>query len=188
MHDRNMEDRTMDSIECFMIERTDLFREELRRYHGGESGKCPAHPLGYHNADLVICQARAAPKEQRGGGRRDDFPHDDPRWPTRCDRCGYQFTPTDEWQHNLLALYRCPGGTLVTLNDAPIGAMYYADWMRTPGPDGHSLAVVLPPDRHIWLIDARSSNCTRPKDKHYCWCRHGTPPNVTVDKTPEPGT
>ena len=46
---------------------------------------------------------------------------------------------------------------------------------------GH-LYVILP-NGAGWAIDSRSSNCTRPTDKiHRCWVRHGTPPNITVDK------
>lgn len=86
-----------------------------------------------------------------------------------------------------------------------IGAMYYCDWLDeyghkgpsdkphdrswvTPGlprayqpTDGKYLAVVTPGG--TWIIDSRCSNCTLPNDnEHHCWVRHGTPPNVTVDK------
>jgi hypothetical protein len=33
------------------------------------------------------------------------------------------------------------------------------------------------------MIDSRASNCTLPNDReHKCWIRHGTPPDLTVDK------
>lgn len=74
------------------------------------------------------------------------------------------------------------------INAAP-GAMWYADWMlevddnwNYAGPDGHCL-VVRCPNGSDWMIDGRASNCTLPNDKnHKCWVRHGTPPNITVDK------
>jgi len=34
-----------------------------------------------------------------------------------------------------------------------------------------------------WDIDSRASNCTLPNDNvHRCWVRHGTAPDITVDK------
>lgn len=42
---------------------------------------------------------------------------------------------------------------------------------------------VVCPDGVWWDIDSRSNNCTMRTDKiHHCWVRHGTPPNITVDK------
>lgn len=79
------------------------------------------------------------------------------------------------------------------------------------GADGHSITVRCPGD-HDWAVDGRASNCTEtcvhcgheyhehnypsgghrafdcdgyePRDSgaHRCWVRHGTAPNVTVDK------
>jgi len=99
-----------------------------------------------------------------------------------------------------------------TLRNLEPGAMYYADWYDWPeakGPDGRALIVILPPDGHPWHVDGRANNCDSPcatcghryyehnaaaKDRafkcdryvdakpHKCWVRHGTPPNVHVDK------
>ena len=43
---------------------------------------------------------------------------------------------------------------------APVGAMWYADWLSEyhAGPDGRAL-VVMCPGGHEWLIDGRASNC-----------------------------
>lgn len=83
------------------------------------------------------------------------------------------------------------------------GAMYYADWLQVEahtkwarkengvdveiphpwgvGPDGKVLLVVTPGGS--WNIDSRASNCGKPIDNvHRCWVRHGTPPEITVDK------
>lgn len=81
------------------------------------------------------------------------------------------------------------------INSAPPGAMHYMPWIEkrldeTPpsigcyyhkGPDGRVLGVQTPGGH--WIIDSRCSNCTKKDDNvHSCWVRHGTPPNITVDK------
>lgn len=80
---------------------------------------------------------------------------------------------------------RTDTGELMTLRDAPPGAMWDAWWYSESfkGPDGMCLVVKCPPDGTEWLIDSRASNCTMPNDnEHNCWIRHGAPPNITVDK------
>lgn len=73
------------------------------------------------------------------------------------------------------------GLDFLTLDQLPPGAMWYADWYKRKGPDGHHLIVKTPGG--IWHIDGRANNCTRPNDKeHYCWVRHGVPPDITIDK------
>jgi hypothetical protein len=73
---------------------------------------------------------------------------------------------------------RVDTGEVMAFRDAPPGAMVQFDW---------GLTVKLPNGRS-WNIDGEASNCDRKGDKsHRCWCRHGTPPNLTVDKTPESG-
>ncbi len=82
-------------------------------------------------------------------------------------------------------VYDTPSGELEP------GCMYWAEegtgdaihtaqtWDNFTGP---ALMVVCPNGRH-WNIDSRASNCTMPDDKlHRCWCRHGEPPMITVDK------
>lgn len=67
-------------------------------------------------------------------------------------------------------------------NKIPIGAMWYSDedYYRK-GPDGRSLFVETPGG--TWNIDMRASNCGLPNDDvHFCWCRHGVPPDIYVDK------
>lgn len=77
-------------------------------------------------------------------------------------------------------------GELLTHEDMPVGAMWYLPhYERYPhfcGPDGKSL-VVRVPGNYDWMVDMRCSNCTRREDNsHRCWIRHGTPPNIHVDK------
>jgi hypothetical protein len=54
------------------------------------------------------------------------------------------------------------------------------------GMDGRILNVVCP-GGFMWAIDTYCSNCTRRDEPHSCWCRHGEPPFVTVNKIPNPG-
>lgn len=45
-------------------------------------------------------------------------------------------------------------------------------------PDGTKVGGV-----HRWDVDTRASNCDMKQDRmHRCWVRHGTIPNITVDK------
>ncbi len=197
-------------IDCFFIERTSLFREELRRYCSSyENGKqadrdkCSVHPHGYHNAQVVICEARelqlAPEHSEYGGGDAEclgihELAHDDLRWPQSCC-CGYVFQSDDTWQHHFHRLMKAPDGKLYALRkgELPPGAMFYSDWWQHPSPvDGHSLSVVLP-DGHIWMVEGHASNCnvegSYNDPKHFCWCRHRNPDGTfTVDHTPEPGT
>lgn len=207
---------TKPPIRCVFLEPSTRCEESLRRFTMG-ADKCPATG-GHHKAEAAIGRRRArasdASRVEQGGG-------DDARWPTHC-ACGYAFTAGDAWQRNTHRLYRpSDGGALVTLRDAPTGAMWWATWLEGnaayTGRDGRALTVRCP-GRHDWLVDARASNCdspcTRcgkpyhahagglcnPKDgypedgsNHYsdtrplhkCWCRHGEPPDVHVDKVGE---
>lgn len=73
---------------------------------------------------------------------------------------------------------RSDTGGLVTLREAPVGALWDATWYdRRPdftGADGISLVVRTPGG--VWHVDSEASNCTRPGDRsHKCWVRHGDP-------------
>jgi hypothetical protein len=182
---------------CFFLEETGRVRRSLRRY---ATGACPAVPhRGYHDASVPVDDA---PAVLDGDGYQvatmEKPPREDQRWPRRC-ACGRSFGDDDPFQVFEETLYRrSDGGELVTIRAAPPGAMWYADWLIRgldysdpgagspwpwkPGPDGHCL-VVRCPDGHDWTIDSRARNCTMPLDNlHYCWCRHGVPPKVTVNK------
>jgi len=80
--------------------------------------------------------------------------------------------------------------------DFGIGAMYFADWFNLGDPPagevvrfGYDWDNAYEAPLHVitpggeWNIDSRASNCTLKNDRlHRCWIRHGTPPNITVDK------
>lgn len=115
-------------------------------------------------------------------------------WISACSECGERFDwsddgPTDYHRSSSTrALWRRPdtGEEHWGVDNFGPGAMWDAEWYTRKGPDGRCLVVILP-NGHHWTIDSQSSNCTRPGEDHDCWCRHGEPPNLTVDKNPEPG-
>lgn len=177
-------------IKCFLLEPTDLSQYSLRRYYCGRDDaadpRCATSGLNYHNAHFVLgnfTEADAPAKPDKT----------DNRWPVQCS-CGYKFLDTDNWQLFDQSLYRrTDTGELTTIDDAPPGAMWRAYWYDLSdteplryGFDWNNLfeapLMVKTPGDH-WNIDSRCSNCTRLEDKtHRCWCRHGVPPNITVDK------
>jgi hypothetical protein len=138
---------------------------------------------GYHNAQAFLDVIAGA---QTSG---DLWDHADPRWPKACEGCGRPFVDTDSWQLFARHLYcRADNAQEFTLDEAPIGAVWDADWLHEDrswcGPDGRSLHVKLP-GGHTWCIDGRASNCTMPDDNvHKCWVRHGSPEDSSlhVDK------
>ncbi len=172
-------------IRCFLIEATDRARVYLRRYGGNG---CPGNGGEYHNAMVLVGES---PAEEASGAPRPGFYAGDPRWPGACS-CGRLFAQSDEWQVFHQTIYRSTDdGAETTLRDAPAGAIWRETWLEDYaqwcGPDGRSYVVRCPGGRD-WQIDGRASNCTLPDDDaHRCWCRHGVAPNLTVDKTPEPG-
>ncbi len=72
-------------------------------------------------------------------------------------------------------------GQRVLIREIPPGGMWRADWWPGKGPDDGAALMVQTPGGE-WMIDGQASNCDRPNDPHFCWVRHGVPPDVTVDK------
>jgi hypothetical protein len=185
---------------CYLLEATDTNRRWLRRYTQEHSGGWTCAE-GWHEAKTPIPDGPRVPSATHGphvDGEEsaDDFAFDQ-RWPTHCEEgCGYAFAETDARQVFTRRIYRVvevmPGAALAvgaetTIDEAPPGAQWYADWMGewAQGPDGRTLMVKLP-DGHTWTVDGEATNCTRKGDRsHRCWIRHGTPPLVTVDKVGE---
>lgn len=192
------------TVTCFWLEPTDRAQVGLRRYRSSSTepeSPCPREGGRwlYHGALTLLGDAPITWSAERPAGHNHWFTdagdrhgvpdftypgHDDPRWPAVCECGGYEFADGDAWQEWLDRLYRCADtGELVTLRDAPDGAMWDAVWYRPmKGPDGRCL-VVKCPGGSDWIIDSRASNCTMPDDsEHRCWIRHGEPPRITVDK------
>ncbi len=186
-------------VRCFLIEPTERARISLRRfcYSDGPAAACSASHCGTHDAEVLVGEGPiVASRDGRPGTYPCDLPRQpydgDPRWPSAC-ACGYIFRRADQAQVRQVRIYvRKDTGEETTLRDALPGAMYDATWCHAYpqwcGPDGRSLIVRCPNGRD-WHIDSRASNCTLPNDNtHRCWCRHGIPPDLTVDKNPKPGS
>ena len=181
----------MARIRCFLLEPTDRVRVKLRRYsHSNVGDECPLDPgkYSYHTVALPFCEEEAE-RDEEGyitNGTKSVLPHDDPRWPKTCD-CGYVFAESDKWQRFVELIYRrADTGEEMTLRDAPAGAMWYASWLdqfHVPQ-DAHNLVVKTPGGD--WAIDGPANNCSMKEDvkqeKHHCWVRTGTPPDVTAGK------
>jgi hypothetical protein len=171
---------------CFWLEPSDRQKRYLRRYLG--NSKCSA-ANGYHDAMVFLDEAREVMSEDGrcwtdDGKTETDF-KGHALWPARC-ACGYVFQEKDEWQLFSSHIYRrADTGEEMTLRDAPDGAMWDAIWFHDVpawcGPDGRALMCRVP-TQHDWHIDGPCNNCDQPNRPHKCWIRHGTPPNLTVDK------
>jgi hypothetical protein len=209
----------MSGIPVFWLEPTDQQRVWLRRHRSGPCGDRGEY--AFHNAMALKFDSVPLSLPLRGdlnslSETRPDgwtpvaISEDDPLWPTRCEHCGCGFSPTEDAKQVFAnTLYRgAPDGTLYTLQEAPVGAMWDASWYRSrddsgdwyTGPDGLSLVVKTPGGE--WCVDGEASNCTRtqygPKEidgvrhekvwlgrTHDCWVRHGDPRNpatLHVDK------
>ena len=162
----------MSKIKCLMLEPTTLVRDELRRWAvGSRDSHC-------HDASSVVYMSREKLPDDISRCDTEDVDRSNLLWPKTCS-CGYEFADSDHWQVCITQLYCCPDGALVILNEAPPGAMWFADWMAElgiEGPDGHVLVVALPPKgglNDVWVIDQKSQNGSG-------WTRTGVPPTVTV--------
>lgn len=175
-----------------MLEDLLLQRLWLRRY---ADGPCLSNPgeYSYHHA-MVLYRERAPSEKKRHPVHgwlhiesMESAPaDDDPRWPTHC-ACGFAFTEEDP--HQLYARQisrRTDTGEEITIEDAPVGAMWncwwFADRREYKGPgsfvglDGLSLSVRTPGGE--WLIDGPAYN--EEGQRTGGWTRNGTPPALTV--------
>ena len=170
-------------IPVFFIEPTGDSRYWLRRYSTVREGTCNGR--SYHNAQAKFGKHPA-------DADLDQPPHDDPRWPTKCEHCDHQFTEDDHWQILERRIYRRhdDNSVLMLLENAPPGAIWNAEWLADRergdesrmwiGPDDRALMCKCP-DGHDWHIDGQASNCTMPDDHvHKCWVRTGRPEDGTL--------
>jgi hypothetical protein len=192
-------------VQCFLLEATEQVEVNLRRYASGCKGPSI---YSFHNALFPIGRQRFGAEMSQYRVNNGPVELSDPRWPTKCAACDYQFKETDEKQYFVEHLYRrADTGEILTLAQAPVGAMWYAeqfnDWYANMrGPDGRTLIVRTPGGD--WCIDARAKNCDSKcqncgvaynvhshqgcgsyvdhNPSHHCWIRHGDVPNVHVDK------
>lgn len=163
-------------IRCFFVVDTGRDRLELRRFcYSDGKGGCShdaSVPIGETDTVEAIVSSGAPPAGYEN----------DPRWPSHCKTCGYEFAPTDQWQAFRRSIYRREDtGEEWVQEELPAGAMYDAPWLkgaggRTTGPDGLALQVVCPPGASWgdhWHVDGPANNGPG-------WDRTGTVPNITA--------
>lgn len=186
-------------IRCFWLEPSKLSEVSLRRYRMIKYLKDDAGNYVYEangktlkkdpnwyacknswgcDASVVIGQKDY---EQDQGKIVDETMKADARWPKACEACGRAFEDADEWQWNERQLYtRSDNGELVTIRNAPVGAMWDAHWMAglqgsrgtyKKGPDGYCVTVKTPDGD--WCVDGPASNMGG-------WTRSGTVPDITA--------
>lgn len=155
-------------------------RAFLRVYWGDDCpNNCGCGRKGYHNAEIFLIDSSKL-EDWEAGGKPEDYP--DKAWPTKCDHCGASVPKDATRQIFHRRLYNTASG-----KPEP-GDLYFLKYHK-PGEhchwsncDGNHLMAILP-NGYEWDIDGRASNCTKKDDKtHRCWCRHGEPPIITVDK------
>lgn len=162
-----------DGIPLRIAEPTGRYRRSLRRFRFTTRGPlCPERQWGCDaSTEIGIV---TDPADAHG----DNWPHDDPRWPTTCTACGGPFTDADEWQRNDNGIYRLPDGTEFAFHGsfgraAPPGAMIRATWYDAYAEiPGESWLVSLP-DGGEWITTQRASGGGH-------WDVTGTAPNLTV--------
>lgn len=165
----------MGQWQCFMVERLNKYQQELRRFVFSSPEKPCSGPYKYHTTSVVIGIAPSPEADAELEGNCFEFTtRDDPRWPTTCS-CGYVYQPEDEWQQNSHRLYRSPlDGTEFITSQAPIGAMWNADWMSSWMNKQDGMCLTLQTPAGPWPIDGPSSNGPG-------WERTGIPPKVTAN-------
>jgi hypothetical protein len=155
-----------------IAEPTGRYRRSLRRYVLSADRDCAAG--GYHNASADIGDVDESERAEASG---DNWPHDDPRWPSACG-CGYVFAAEDRWQRNDSGIYRLPDGAEFTFrgsfgSTAPPGAMIRASWCdEYAGQPGESWIIALP-DGGEWITTQKARGGG-------FWAVTGTPPGITV--------
>jgi hypothetical protein len=177
-------------IPCSMLVPTDRAARWLRRFTSAETaGVRLCEPDGYHQA-MVRIEDDQLIIHDNGSIAIDplEWPAADPRWPTRCEHCGYEFHDREIRQLFYMRIYRTQDGREVTIHGsrlpgiegAPAGSMFFADWMKPlgKGPDERCLVVVTPGG--LWYIDGPSTNGPG-------WTRTGTPPLVTAHPSIDTG-
>jgi len=173
----------MPSIRCFVLEPTGRAQRSLRRYvsSSDKTRACPL-PFGYHDASRpfdVVRVRRAANGTWRISSSGAP-PHRDRQWPKRC-ACGYRFLADDQWQLFSEVIYRrTDTREEMTLREAPVGAMWNADWMSSfnKGADGRCLVVKTPGGE--WMVDGDSYNSDGTLQHSPGWTRSGEWPDVTA--------
>lgn len=156
----------MKETPCFLLEETPRVRQYLRRYSVSKNG-CGG---GYHHNRTLFSEVdRSEHILTREAHERE---RESLHWPPRCSRCAYTFRDEDAWQIFVVPLYqRVDTGQIMTLAEAPPGAMWYAYWLTQY--DGKPHLTVRCPDGKNWDLDSRGS-----EDEGWVW--QGEAPKVTA--------
>lgn len=184
---------------CFWVEEIGEDEAALRRFTLHEAEGLPPCADGsmFHNAQASIERQPRVRVDDEHGGHVESIPAErfegDPRWPTHCGACPYEFRPEDYWQVWTEPIYRRPEtGEEWAQRALPVGAMFDSWWAPAHWrneADGLALTVVLPPpgdDARVrfWNIDgpANSNGQLTP----HAWTRTGDPHAMppTVSATP----
>ena len=164
----------MTGVPLRIAEPTGRYQRRLRRFTYGSKSECPGYRYG-HDGSAVIGEVPGAEHEPVRG---DSWPHDDPRWPAACERCGHQFADADEWQRSDDEVFRLPDGTEFAFTGslgmvAPPGTMVRAAWYDGhAGQPGESWLIALP-DGGDWIT-------TQVAKGGGFWTVTGTAPNLTA--------
>lgn len=164
------------NIKCFFIEPIPKVTRYLRRFVFSSEDKCTGNK-GYHDFTVLGDVEDLPVDADTGSIIPDDELKKNPLWPAKC-ACGYEFRDEDQWQWGVDRMWKAvESGETFVLDDAPVGAMWYADWMphTKKAADGHCLVVKLPNGN--WNVDGPSRNNGVQGSG---WTRTGTVPLVTV--------
>lgn len=174
-------------VRCFLLTPTDQIAVRLRRYaYGMGAPKCTRRIPRYPGAELVTYEVHDVEVEiAREVGTvegsidsdttQGTIAIDDPRWPERC-ACGYVFRAEDGRQEWRTRLYqRSDNGELVTISDAPAGALYDSHFRDHEGyqRNGAGMSIVCKTPAGEWLIDGPANNGPG-------WKRTGKLPDISV--------
>lgn len=188
-------------IACFWVEPTEEGYRSLRRYRRGSEERCPLveGAYSYHNVSVRLPGLFSmvwAIDEEDGhkyvGELTPESYKGETAWPTHC-ACGYEFVQDDPWQYNQDLLYvACDGpnvGWRWTQRSLPAGAVWEAWWTGGwAGINGTDRVLMIKlPSGQEFMPGMEASNCTRKGENHDCWCVHGEPPALTINKDPLPG-
>jgi hypothetical protein len=178
--------------QCFLITPTDRAWRSLRRFtwSGGTAGCLDGNG---HEASteiavvpLIISPDGTYDIEQGADPAQRAPAHDDPRWPTVCERCGAPLPADAEWQVFHERIYVAEDGREFAIKTnsshrAPAGAMWEAPWLNSDGitseffkRSGRSAPIMcMLPDGYQWCMDQVASNGPG-------WEVTGTAPNFTA--------
>lgn len=166
----------MPGWKCFLVSESKFVRLSFRRFTYSGTKDCGGRG---HEAEVMIAD-RLEHESDRSMGKGEFA--GDPRWPQKCQACGYSFVEEDQWQVNYCRLFGDAAGRLFRLRETPPGAMWIADWFPDKGPNGQwsgpdgKVWCLMMPGGIEWIVYSYSTG-PEPRQK---WSVSGTPPLITV--------